>query len=333
MREMKEITASSVQLMDIRRRFLHWVLRILPVIVAVALLALLLRSSSLEKFIDLWNHFNTVYLATGMALIVATITCGSIALLLLFELNGRTALWARFTVDYFHVQALCQLTPAQAGEMALPYIAGRGRFAPGEIAASLVIQRMVSLGIVVVVALAGAGRWTQTWILWGGGGLVLLSCLAGIGMIRNGTIRTWLNNFVNRRFGPILFGFYDTWTGIFRERRGRLLLHVILMICRFVIAVGAGFFIFRSVGVVVPFWDYAALTAWTTLALLIPISVNGVGVTEGIFVAALSAYGNGTEQVLAASLAGRTLSILILLAGSAAYWFLRRREHHATMLT
>lgn len=317
--------------METRRHLVHRLLRLSQVLVTVALLGLLLRSCSWEKTVEMWSQLNAGYLAASAALITVSIVGGAIALLVLFELKGHLAWWARFTVDYFYVQALCQLTPAQAGEAVLPYVSGRGRFAPGEIAASLVIQRMTSLGIVVVVAVVGAGRWADPTMLWAGAAFVVLSCLAAIAMIRNSSARSWLNKLVNRYFGSILHGFYDTWTSVFRDRRGRLLSHVMLMIGRFVVGVASIYAVLMAFDVAVPFRELAALSALATLAALVPISINGVGVTEGIFVAALLGYGYGTEQVLTACLAGRALAILTLLVGSAAYWFLRWRERQAAV--
>jgi uncharacterized protein (TIRG00374 family) len=314
---------------EIRRRLVHWSLRVLPVLVTVALLGLLLRSCSWEKAVDMWLHFDAGYLAASVLLMTASVAGGAIALLILFELKGRLAWWGRFTVDYFYVQALCQLTPAQAGEVVLPYVSGRGRFAPGEIAASLVIQRMVSLGIIVLVAVIGAGRWAERSFLWSAAALVLLSCLAAIAIIRNYTARSWLSELVNRRFGPVLYGFYDTWTSVLRDRRGRLLSHIILMMGRFALTVASSYAVLMAFGVAAPFWELAALSALATLAVLVPISINGIGVTEGIFVAGLADDGYGTEPVLAACLAGRVMVIFTFLAWSGAYWFLRWREREA----
>jgi len=297
--------------------------RVLQVLVTLALLAMLLRTFSWEKVVEMWRHLDGGYLAASVALIAGATASGAVALLVLFELKGHAAWWARFTVDYFHVQAICQLTPAQAGEVALPYVSGRGRFAPGEIAASLVIQRMTSLGIIALAAVFGAGRWADPVMLWGATAFVLFSCLVAIAMIRNADIRGWFNEFVDRHFGSILYGFYDTLTSIFRDRRGRLLTHVVLMLGRFMVAVASSYTLLVAFGVAVPFWDLAGLSALATLAALVPISINGLGVTEGIFVVGLANYGYGTEQVLAACLAGRVLGILTLLLGSAAYWFLR----------
>jgi len=83
---------------------------------------------------------------------------------------------------------------------------------------------------------------------------------------------------------------------------------------------------FMAFNVAVPFDDLAILSAWTTLILVVPISINGLGITEGVFVAALAKYGYGTEQVLSASLTGRTSWALTLLVCSALYWGLQRRE-------
>jgi hypothetical protein len=205
--KVNEIADTATYPVARRVRFVQRLLRILPILVTVALLVLLFRSSSGEKFLELWQQFDAGWMVTSASLFAISIAGGAVALLVLFELRGRPAWWARFTLDYLYVQALSQLTPAQAGEMALPYVAGRGRFAPGEIAASLVIQRMTTLAIVVLVALAGAGRWANPAMLWSTAALVLFFCLAGIAAIRNSTVRDCLNVSVTRRFGPILYGF------------------------------------------------------------------------------------------------------------------------------
>lgn len=314
--------------METHRRLVHRLFRIFQVLVALALLTLLLRTTTWDKAVEIWRQFDAGYLVATLALITASTAVGAIALLVLFELRGHFAWWARFTVDYFYVQALCLLTPAQAGEVALPYVSGRGRFAPGEIAAALVIQRITALGIIVFVAVLGAGRWAKPSLLWIAAAFVLLSCLAAIAMIRNTSVRGWLNAFVDQRFGSVLFGFYDTWTSVFRDRRGRLVTHVVLMIFRFFVGVASTYAALMAFDVAVPFWDLAALVALATLAVLVPISINGLGVVEGIFVAGLADFGYGTGQVLAACLAGRALSIFTFLLWSALYWFLRWRDSH-----
>lgn len=318
--------------MEKRQHLFRHSLHALQVLVTIVLLGLLLHSSSWTNVVEMWRQMNTWYLVATAGLIVLSNIGGAVALLVLFELKGCVAWWSRFTVDYFHVQALCQLTPAQAGEVALPYVAGRGRFVPGEIAASLVIQRMVALGIIVLVAILGAGRWVQPIVLWSAAAFVLLGCAAAVVMIRNSRLRSWLNDIVDRRFGSILYGFYDTWTSVFRDRRGRLVGHVFLMTVRFLVGALASYTILMAFSVSVPFWDLAALSALATLAALVPISINGIGVTEGIFVAALSGYGFATEQILAACLVGRALGIMTVLTGSAVYWYLRWRERRIAVI-
>ena len=274
---------------------------------------------------ETWQRIRVDYAAASVALLTASTALGALALLVLFERKRHWAWWGRFTLDYFYVQALCQFTPAQAGEVTLPYIAGRGRFGPGEIAAALVIQRMTSIGIVIVVAVAGAGKWAGPRTLWGTATFALAACLAVAALISHSPARSWLNEFVSRRFGPILHGFHKTWIGVFQDGRGRLALHVMIMIGRFVVAVAASYAMFMAFGVTSPFSDFAALSAWATLAAVAPISVSGLGVTEAIFVAGLASYGNGTEQVLFASLTGRALWFLNLLAWSTAYWVMQLR--------
>jgi uncharacterized membrane protein YbhN (UPF0104 family) len=308
-------------------------LRLLPVAVTLGLLALLLMSCDWEKVAEISRNIDVAYAALALIVLVLGIATGSVALWILFGSAHRFVWLGQFTLDYFYVQSLCQFTPAQAAEAALPYIAGRGRFAPGEILAGLVIQRMTSLGVVLAFTVIGAGKVTSRSTLLIAVTVTLSICLAVTGLITNGRTRGWLNELVGRRFGPVASGFYDTWVDVFHRGRGRLLIHIVLMVTRFVAGVGATFAMFLAFGIAVPFWVLSALLAVATLASSFPISVNGIGVSEGIFVTALANYGYGTEQVLGASLAARLLVIATFSVFSVAYWHWRKASKESTRIS
>ena len=64
------------------------------------------------------------------------------------------------------------------------------------------------------------------------------------------------------------------------------------MTARFAAATGASWAMFASFGVAISFTEVAGLSAVVTLAALLPLSPGGLGVTEGIFVAALRPGGS-----------------------------------------
>lgn len=294
-------------------------LQTLQLLLTACLLWLLLRHVTWDDLVQMRDRVAPGFIGVAALLTIATGLCGAVSLLVLFDLHGSARQRLQFAFDYLYVQALCQLTPAQMGEAALPYVASRGRYQPGEIAAALLVQRFAALLIVVVAALLGAGRWASAGTLWAVAGTVLLGCVLLALLISHAGVRGWINAQVGRRFGPILAGFYDAWRAMVRERPARLMLHLALMVLRFGLSVAGGYAMFQAFAIQVPFGELMALTALAILAGLAPVTINGVGVTEGVFVLALSGYGHGAEVVVASCLAGRVMTALVMAGVAAAH--------------
>lgn len=308
---MSLITLSSPS----RRRLL----RSIQVLATLLLLALILRDSSYEQFLGLRDSVEPAHLVATVCLSLLATAVGAVALLLLFEVHNRLDWWGVFIADYFYVQAICLVTPAQMGEASLPYVGGRGRFAPGEIAAALVIQRIVALATLVAFAIWGAGSWVSSAYLWAATLFILVACFVLVLLISNHRIRESVSQFIGKRFGPILHGFYVSWTAMLQQRRGRLLAHIASMQVRYLLAVASTYMLLAGFDIYVPFADLAALAALASLAALLPVTINGVGVTEGVFVLALSSFGYAAAPVIAACLAGRLINALVMVVVAAAY--------------
>lgn len=294
--------------------------RIVPIIVTTLLLGVLASACSWQNVTELWHDVHPIYLLFTLGLVTAAAGLGAISLLLLFGPKEHPLWWARFTLDYLYVQALCQLTPAQAGEIALPYIARRSRFAPGEIAASLVIQRMVAFWLIVLLAIAGGDRLNLGAALWFAAAVGASGCASAAFLIASGPVRNRVNRLADRYVGPVLGGFHDTWRSVFRKRRTRLALHILLMAARLAVTNFALYAAFMALGITPPLLTFAGASAVAMLAAMVPISVNGIGVVEGVFVTTLAGMGYGTERVLIASLASRIVSIAAALGWAGLYW-------------
>jgi uncharacterized protein (TIRG00374 family) len=91
------------------------------------------------------------------------------------------------------------------------------------------------------------------------------------------------------------------------------------MTARFAAAAAASWTTFASFGMDVSLAEITGLCAAATLAALLPISPAGLGVAEGVFVAALRPHGFGSERILAACLTGRLLTAMLLGACALLY--------------
>lgn len=74
-----------------------------------------------------------------------------------------------------------------------------------------------------------------------------------------------------------------------------------------------------SVHLSVSFADFA-FTSWVTLSMVIPISINGCGLREGVLVTFLTAVGVSPERALAFSLLYGACNVIPSLPGLPMWW-------------
>ena len=296
--------------------------------VTCALVLVLCRMCQWDRLATVWSSGDPRLWVIGVVLLNLSLLAGAFALLVLVRIGGQGFRWPRFVLDYAHVQSLCQVTPGQIGEALLPFMHGSAAVPSGAIAAGLLLQRMVAVLIVSVTAVCFASSWT-------GLGNVIAYVVAGIigcttiaYLISHDGARAAFNRVIGRRCGPILSGFYCSWLQMVREdRMRRLLPHVSLMIFRFAATVLSSYFVFLSFEIAVPIFELTGILAIATLATVVPISLNGLGIVEAVIVLALRPYGLRSEEILSACVTGRGLSLLVLLGWSLLFWMVRWSEH------
>jgi uncharacterized membrane protein YbhN (UPF0104 family) len=71
----------------------------------------------------------------------------------------------------------------------------------------------------------------------------------------------------------------------------------------------------RAMGIGLPLADWCWITAVIALALLLPVTVGGLGLREGLYMGLLAAWGVAGETALALSLTGFALQALAGLPG------------------
>lgn len=269
--------------------------------------------------------------AYGVFGVVAAVF-GALALLVLFDFSHKRGWQLRFLSDYLYVQGISQFTPAQLGELALPYVAGRQRFLQNEIAAALVIQRISALLIIVLLALFGAGQWVTPAYLWGASIVVCGAC----GIVLFVMLRHDQTGSRNRGawfgLGARLEGFLGASRSMLVHRGSRLAWHVVLMLMRYAASVLGNFALLAAFNINVPFLDLAAITALAILSNLVPITIGGIGLTEGVFAMALKSYGYATGLTIAAVLSGRVVNAILALGWVALHHALPRQPRDACEL-
>lgn len=301
-------------------------------VVTVTLVIVLCRICQWDRMASVWTSGDPRLWLVCIIFLNLSLLAGGLALLVLIRGEGREFSWLRFLLDYAHVQSLSQLTPGQLGEAMLPYLRGGATVPPGTIAAGLVLQRIVAMLIVSVTAVWFASSWIRPGYFIAQIGVVVAGCIAVAYLIGHDGARARFNAVVGRRYGAVLDGFYHSWVRMLQEKRlRRLLPHVLLMIFRFATMVVAGYVVYLSFGISIPLPALTGIIAATTLATVVPISFNGLGIVEGIMVLSLHRYGVSSEEVLLVSVVGRSLGMLNFLSWSVLFWIVGWGENRSSL--
>jgi uncharacterized protein (TIRG00374 family) len=300
------------------------------VLVTCALVFALCQICSWDRMANVWSSGDPRLWLACVVLLNLNLLAGGLALVVLIRGEGKKFSWPRFLLDYAHIQSLSQLTPGQMGEAMLPYLRGGATIPPGTIAAGLLLQRIVAMLIVAVTAVCFASSWISPGYVVAQIGVVVLGCIGITYLIHHDGARARFNATFGRRFGPILTGFYGSWMEMTQEKRlHRLLPHVLLMSFRFATMVVANYVAYLSFGISIPLTALAGIIAVTTLATVVPISLNGLGIVEAVMMLSLRQYGLSSEEVLSVCVMGRSLSMLTFLNWSLIFWMVGWSEYRS----
>jgi uncharacterized protein (TIRG00374 family) len=308
------------------KRAFWWI----QVLVTCALVFALCQICRWDRMANVWSSGDPRLWLACVVLLNLNLLAGGLALLMLIRGEGKKFSWPRFLLDYAHVQSLSQLTPGQMGEAMLPYLRGGATVPPGTIAAGLLLQRIVAMLIVSISALSFAASWIKPVYFVAQIGVVVLGSIAITYLIGHSGARARFNAIVGRRYGPVLNGFYDSWVQMLQEKKlHRLLPHVLLMIFRFATMVVANYVVYLSFGISIPLPDLTGIIAVATLATVVPISLNGLGIIEAVMVLSLRQHGLSSEEVLSVCVMGRSLSMLTFLNWSLIFWMVGWSEYRS----
>lgn len=196
---------------------------------------------------------------------------------------------------------------------------------PSEALASVAVDRLLGILALVSVGVAGAVVWTPA--IEGRG-----SVAAAIGVLILAALSAfWADHLVraivpaHRHGGPIARRVLRLSDAMSRYRgRGRVIGHVMIWsLVVQLLRIAQAYILGRGLGIAVPFRYYLVFMPIGLLMLLLPISVSGFGLPQGVIVWLLRPLGVADEQSFALS----TLIVLTGLAGNLpGLWLWMRRD-------
>jgi glycosyltransferase 2 family protein len=271
---------------------------------------------------------------------------GGVFILYLLAQLVRTLKWRLLLPDY-PLAALFRMTlmagyynlilPGQiAGEGMKVYILGKGSGEAEKIAASVVVDKITGLISLLLVGLAGVmasrARLPRGLGFWF---VAVTACLSlGLYSFRYRPVRDLLDRSLTRlaRLAPRTQNFCGRLR-LFMEAWRRYL-HSPRVLCRSLLwgllfqlmLVVNNFILGAALGLQAALVDFGWIMAISSLAVLIPVTIGGVGLREGSFIILLGWLGITSDQAL--SLSVLTFAVLLLGAGCG-LWVAFRGERKA----
>jgi uncharacterized protein (TIRG00374 family) len=299
----------------------------LRVTVSVLLLAYLIRLSAFTEIARAFSRINPLYLLGFFALYFTSVFFTSVRwriLLRTWDIEARLGTLFRYIMTGLFMNNF--LPGSLGGDAYRLYSGGRDTGKLEAVAATIFYERVLSYASLVTLGLVAlsiradlASDWTF-WLLLGSvflalTGLTAVSTLPAFGM--------WAENFVSR------FPFAEKlrlkdWVHSFRFKVRHPGMLAIVFLLSFLIQF-MDIFAFHLVGAAiqlpVKFSDLLLFVPLLYLAILLPLSVNGIGIRESVFVLFAASWGITSADAVAFSLTVFALNLAGSLVGGIIYWF------------
>lgn len=289
-------------------------------IVGVALLAFLITRTDVGRLVERLESVDLYWLLLVLILPHLGIVLSTLKWQLLLQCVNVTASLGRLVRLYLVGTFFSNFLPTMVGgDVVRAYQLGRESGDHGAVAVATFLERYIGLGALVALLPLSllqseiVDAWSGVrWLVL----VLVLGYVATLPVLARGA--TLLPNAVRKRFaGPV--GTLSEHLGAFLGHPGSLILSGALSLVFYVVAAGASWASIHSVGVSVEFTYMLCVIPLVLLGGLLPVSLNGLGITETGYVLVLGAIGVSTEDALAMALILRGRVFLTAILGGVVF--------------
>jgi len=296
--------------------------------ITIAILAYLLSQIDVATTMRAVLTINPLHLVAVLALVAVDRAVMIVRWVWLLRASGVPIATSQAASIFLVSSFVGSFLPAGVGgDMARAYGLSRAVGTGSEAVASVAVDRLLGILSLLIMGAIGLALWAPAggtdWWITVAIALVVVACAATFWADRIG--RVILPRAIQRtRLGGKLL---DAGDAVGRYRgRGTVLMRVLAgSIAVQLLRIVQAYLLGLGIGLLVPFRYYLVFMPVGLLMLLLPVSVSGFGLPQGVFVWLLRPMGVADEQAFALS----TLIVLTGLAGNLPglwLWLHKRRE-------
>jgi len=187
--------------------------------------------------------------------------------------------------------------PLKVGEFSLAYFL-KYKVGMGKTCAAVLMDKVITFFFTFIIAIIGVCVIFNGFIAL----KVLLLFLVLFVMfifIMSEKARLFIRKYVLKKYSKRLKGFSSTFFSYFKENKRYLFLNSFLTLIKIGVTAIFGYFIFLSLGLRINPLIIAFVSSLEILSVFIPLTVNGLGIKQGIGLYAYSLIGVGSSIVAA----------------------------------
>lgn len=300
---------------------------VLRVTVSALLLAYLVHLSAFSEIARAFRRINPLYLLGFFALYFASVFFTSVrwkTLLRAWDVQARLTTLLRYILTGLFMNNF--LPGSLGGDAYRLYSGARDTGKLEDVAATIFYERVLSYASLVtlgLIALSTHPRHADDWLFW----LILIGALIGLltlaAVSSIPVFEQWINSLMERfsfarklRLNDWLKSFQ------FKVRHPAMLISVFLL--SFLIQITDVFafsLVAAAIQLPVTLHDLFLFVPLLYLAILLPLSLNGIGIRESVFVLFAASWGIIAADAVAFSLTVFALNLAGSLVGGVVYWF------------
>ncbi|MDA1196455.1 MAG: lysylphosphatidylglycerol synthase transmembrane domain-containing protein [Nanoarchaeota archaeon] len=233
-------------------------------------------------FWDVLKTINLWWLVPSVFMTIPTQLLASSNLKVLFSALDKETSFSHLFRSGMLSFSIGMVAPGKLGDLSLVSLLREGDIGYGDTLAVAVADKIISLFVTGVLALLGIIWFLDVQTFW----IVLGACsvifFVGMFSISSSRIRGLVKKYILRKHAKHFGGFYTNLQLLVRDRKGYLFGNVVLTLLKFFSGFVGTWFLFQAFGLKVSLMMILFVTAITSILSLIPISISGLGVREGV---------------------------------------------------
>ena len=275
-------------------KFKNW----FRLILGLTILIFIYYKVGIKNLINTFSSINGYYLIPIIFLSIISILLGVINIKLLIIPTKKHVPFWKLTKYYMISWSLGLFSPGKIGEFSISYFLKKYGIFIGEGIALSLVDKFLTLICLFVISLGGVFIFFTNsqalWIIF----TFIIFCIAGIFSILSKKIRKVLQKFIPKKISKELKGFSKLLFIYINKHKNLLLINLLLSFIKWLIVFLAIYYLFISFNLKVSFLMIIAIISISKIISLVPITISGLGVREGIAIYLFNKIGVNISIVL-----------------------------------